>query len=79
MSDYPPPDAFAAALALVSMAVDPKATQARLFELQKLQTEIVLAQGKLASDRAAHAAEVAKAKSDLSAMALYLVSTSSSA
>jgi hypothetical protein len=53
MSD-PSPDTFSAAIALIGMVVDPKATSARLAELQKQVEKATAAQAKLDSDRAAH-------------------------
>jgi uncharacterized membrane protein YccC len=61
----PSSDAFAAVAGLIALITDAPACKARLFELQKLETEVVLAQGKLAADRERHAAEVAKAKAEL--------------
>jgi hypothetical protein len=56
------PDTFAAAIALIGMAVDPKATSARLAELQKQIDAAAKGQAKLAADREQHATAVAAAK-----------------
>jgi hypothetical protein len=53
------PDTFAAAIALIGMAVDPKATSARLAELQKQIDAAAKGQAKLAADREQHATAVA--------------------
>jgi hypothetical protein len=55
-------DTFAAAITLIGMAVDPKATSARLAELSTALEKATAAQSKLDNDRAEHATAVAAAK-----------------
>jgi hypothetical protein len=68
----PSPDTFSAAIALIGLAVDPKATAARLAELQKQIEKAEAATAKLAADRSTHEAAVATAKAELEARAAAL-------
>jgi hypothetical protein len=61
------PDTFSAAIALIGLAVDPKACAARLTYLQKQLDAVAKAQAKLDADREQHAAAVAAAKAALDA------------
>jgi chorismate mutase len=61
------PDTFSAAIALVGLAVDPKACAKRLDELRTAIDKAEAATAKLAVDREQHAAAVAAAKAELEA------------
>jgi hypothetical protein len=52
----PSPDTFAAAIALLGLALDPKAMSARLTELRTAVEKAEAATAKLAADREQHAA-----------------------
>jgi hypothetical protein len=60
-------DTFAAAIALIGLAVDPKATAARLAELRTAIEKAEASTAKLTADREQHAAAVAAAKAELDA------------
>jgi hypothetical protein len=63
----PPPDAFAAALALVAVALDPKSTGARLRSLQAQQAAAAKATAELTTARATFDQETAAARAELAA------------
>jgi peptidoglycan hydrolase CwlO-like protein len=61
------PDTFSAAIALIGLAVDPKACAKRLDDLQKQLDKTAAAAAKLEVATAAHDQKVAAAKADLDA------------
>jgi uncharacterized protein (DUF3084 family) len=67
------PDTFAAAIALIGMAVDPKACAKRLDELRQALEKAEAATAKLTADREQHAATVAAAKDEIAARTAQLL------
>lgn len=65
MSAEHSPDAFAAALALLTVVVDAPACRARILDLQRQADQLRDLQAKLAGERAAHDAAVAGERAKL--------------